>query len=123
MSEKSATKRSERVTDEEQRLAEAERSVSRLVDTVKKETLEVERALADLKEVQGELEDDPLMKAADLKAAGLVKQGALVGTVLFTARALGDLIAIGGVDGSAHATAAAIQGIIALFCAAYFFFF
>ena len=123
MSEKSATKRSERVTDEEQRLAEAERSVSRLVDTVKKETLEVERALADLKEVQGELEDDPLMKAADLKAAGLVKQGALVGTVLFTARALGDLIMIGGVDGSAHATAAAIQGIIALFCAAYFFFF
>lgn len=123
LSQESADKRSKRVNEEEQRLAEAQQSVSRLVDTVKKETEEVEKAVAQLKEAQGEFNKDPLMQAADLKAAGIVKQGALVGTLLFSTRALGDLIAIGGVDGSSHAVAAAIQAVIAVACAAYFFFF
>ena len=90
---------------------------------MKKETEEVEKAVAQLKEAQGEFNKDPLMQAADLKAAGIVKQGALVGALLFSTRAMGDIIAIGGVDGSSHAVAAAIQAVIAVACAAYFFFF
>lgn len=123
LSQESADKRSNTVDEEEKRLANAQKSVTRLVDSVKKETQEVEKAVAQLKEAQVEFNKDPMMRAADLKAGGIVKQGALVGTLLFSSRALGDLVAIGGVDGSSHAAAAAIQAVIAIACAAYFFFF
>lgn len=108
---------------EEERLAEAQGSVGRLVEKVKAETAEVEAAMAELEAAQGKLLDDPLMKAADLKGAGIVKQGALVGALLFTLRSVGDLSMIGGPDGASHGVAAVFQGVIALACAAYFFFF
>mmetsp|Transcript_19610 Transcript_19610/g.24181 ORF Transcript_19610/g.24181 Transcript_19610/m.24181 type:complete len:385 (-) Transcript_19610:42-1196(-) len=114
----SADSRSDSLKNEERRLAQAEGSVERLVDKVKKETLEVEKAMEDLKKTQEDLMDNPLMKAADLKAGGIVKQGALVGTVLFTFRSLGEVFLLSG--GPEHGTAAIVQGIIAMVFAAVF---
>ena len=121
MTEESAKVRSDSLKNEEQRLAEAEGSVSRLVGKVKEETQEVEKAVADLKMAQEELLQDPLMKAVDLKSGGMVKQGALVGTLLFSFRSLGELLLMTGPNGADHGVAAAVQGVIAVACAGYFF--
>uniref|UniRef100_A0A7S1ZUT5 Uncharacterized protein n=2 Tax=Trieres chinensis TaxID=1514140 RepID=A0A7S1ZUT5_TRICV len=121
LAEASAKERQEAVLNNEARLAEAEAGVARLMETVSKETLEVEKALADLQAAKTELDADPLSKMSDLKGGGIAKQGAFVGMALFTLRALIDAAAMAGPDGEAHAAAAAIQGVIAVACAAYFF--
>ena len=115
-------RRSDSLKDEEQRLAEAEGSVTRLLDKVKDETLEVEKAMEDLKKAQDQLLNDPLMKAVDVKSGGIVKQGALAGTLLFSFRTLGELFLLSGPNGSEHGIAAIIQGAIAVACAAIFTF-
>ena len=107
---------------EEQRLAEAEGSVSRLLDKVKDETQEVEKAMEDLQKAQEELLNDPLMKAADMRSGGIVKTASLSGALLFSFRSVGDLLLLAGPDGADHGMAAAIQAVIAIACAAYFFF-
>lgn len=122
LTEASAKSRSNLLKDEEQRLAEAQGSVVRLVDKVKQETVEVEKAMEDLKEAQEELMKDPLMKAADLKSGGIVKQGALVGALLFSFRSFGEVLLLAGPNGVDHGFAAAVQAGIALACAAYFVF-
>ena len=108
--------------EESDRLAEAEGSVTRLVEKVKRETEAVASAMADLEEAKKQLQADPLSQASDLKKAGIIKQGALVGALLFTLRSVGDLSMMTGPDGSSHGVAAAVQGVIALACALYFFF-
>lgn len=129
ISKSSAENRSRALEEEEARLREAEVSVARLVDKVKRETMEVEKAVAELKEAQEKLGDDPLMKAADLKKAGIVKQGALVGTLLFSFRSIGELLLIvqGGYttpgEVESHSAAAAVQALIALVCGGYLIFF
>ena len=105
---------------EEERLAQAEGSVSRLLIKVKEETQGVEQAMAELQMAQEELLDDPLMKAADLKSGGIVKQGALAGALLFSFRSLGELFLMMGPNGDEHGISAAVQGVIAIACAAYF---
>ncbi len=122
MTEASAKSRSDSLKDEEKRLAEAQGSVVRLVDKVKEETVEVEKAMEDLKRAQEELMNDPLMKAADLKSGGIVKQGALVGALLFSFRSFGEVLLLAGPNGADHGVAAAVQAVIALACAAYFIF-
>jgi len=119
----SSERRTKALEDEEQRLREAEGSVSKLVEKVKRETLEVEKATRELEELSSELGQDPLMKAADLKQGGIVKQSALVGAVLFSLRSVGDIAMMGGADGASHGAAALVQGVIALACAAYLVFF
>lgn len=123
LTKEAGARRDDAMKKEEKRLAEAQGSVGRLVDKVKAETAEVEAAMAELEVAQGKLLEDPLMKAADLKGAGIVKQGALVGALLFTLRSVGDLSMMAGPDGASHGVAAAFQGVVALACAAYFFFF
>ena len=123
LSRASADARTESMQDEAQRLVEAEGSVSRLVQKVKKETEEVEKAIADLEQAKDQLNADPLSKAADLKNVGVVKQGAFVGMLLFSLRSMGDLVMIAGPDGGSHITSGAIQGVIAAACAVFFFFF
>jgi len=106
--------------ESEQRLADAEQSVSRLMNTVSKETAEVEKALADLELEKAKLDSSPLTKIAGLKEGGIVKQAAFVGLVLFSLRTVTEILQIAGPNGESHAVAAAIQGVIALACGAYF---
>jgi hypothetical protein len=121
--------RSSSIEAEERRLVEAEESVSRLVSKVRQETQEVEKAVLNLKDTQEKMSEDPLLQAAALKRAGILKQAALIGAMLFTFRSLGDLGSMLSSIGSSsdgliasHGYAAAIQGIIALVCAVYFKF-
>ena len=109
--------------ESEQRLADAEQSVSRLMNTVSKETAEVEKALADLERERAKLDSSPLTKIAGLKEGGIVKQMSFVGLVLFSLRTVTEVLQIAGPYGESHAAAAAIQGVIALACGAYFLFF
>lgn len=90
--------------------------MSRLLNKVKDETDEVEKAMRDLQKAQQELLNDPLMKAADMRSGGIVKQGALAGALLFTFRSLGELLLMTGPNGADHGVAAAIQGAIAVLC-------
>ena len=106
--------------ENEARLKDAEQSVSRLMNTVSKETSEVERALADLERERSKLDSSPLAKIAGLKEGGIVKQMSFVGLVLFSLRTVTEILQIAGPNGESHATAAAIQGVIALACGAYF---
>jgi len=122
MTRASAAKREKAREFESQRLAEAEGSISRLVDKVKEETEAVQVAMKDLEDAQQQLGDDPLIQAVDLKSAGLVKQGALVGTVLFSLRSFGDFAMLAGPSGQDHLFPAASQAIIAVVCAILFFF-
>jgi len=124
ISKASADKRTKGLEEEEIRLRQAGNSVTRLVDKVKMETVGVEKAVAELKEAQESLLESPLMKAADLKKAGLVRQSALVGAVLFSFRSVVELLLVSqGADVDAHGFAAAVQGLIALACGAYLMFF
>lgn len=128
LSKASAQDRSRVLDEDEARLRDAESSVARLVDKVKQETLEVERAVKELQQAQEQFGGDPLTKAADLKKAGIVKQGALVGAILFSFRSVGELLLVaqqqGGTgDVEGHSVAAAIQALIALACGGYLVFF
>jgi hypothetical protein len=102
------------------RLEAAQGSMEKMLEKVNAETLEVEQAVRDLRAAQEEMSADPLYR---LKSGGIVKQGALVGTVLFTGRAISEVLAMTGPNGEIHALPALIQGAIALVCAAYFFLF
>jgi hypothetical protein len=94
--------------------------MEKMLQKVNEETLEVEKAVRDLKAAQEELSDDPLYK---LRNGGIVKQASLVGTALFSVRAITEIAAMTGPNGDAHTLPALIQGAIALLCAAYFFLF
>ena len=100
------------------RLSEAEESVSRLIQKVAQETASVQEAVDELERAQREASNSAL----DLKKGGIVKQAALVGMALFGSRAFTEAILVASSPyGTEHFTAAAIQGVIALACAAYFF--
>jgi len=101
------------------RMEQAQASMGRMLDSVSKETTEVEKAVAELKEAQEAMENDPLMK---LISGDIAKQGAVVGALLFSIRSLAETVALVGGGGASHATAALIQGAIALACIFYVFF-
>jgi hypothetical protein len=124
LSAASASDRDQTLQSDEARLKEAEGSVSRLVEKVRAETLEVEKAVADLKTAQDSLGEDPLFQAAGLKKAGIVRQSAVVGTILFSFRSAGELLLMAqGTNVEGHGVSAAIQALIALACGAYLLFF
>jgi hypothetical protein len=106
--------------DTAERLEQAEASMSRMLERVNAETKEVEKAVEDLKAAQAGLSEDPLVK---LREGGIVKQGALVGALLFFTRAVSETVAMVGPDGGSHAVPALIQGALALALAAFFFLF
>jgi len=101
------------------RMEQAQASMGKMLDSVSKETAEVEKAVADLKKAQEAMENDPLMK---LISGDIAKQGAVVGALLFSIRSLAETVALVGGGGASHATAALIQGAIALACIFYVFF-
>lgn len=100
------------------RLATADKNMVKMLERVNKETAEVQRAVDELEEAQKGLSADPVMQMA---GGGLIKQAALAGAILFTARGGIDAVSMIGGDGS-HAVPALVQGALALGCAGYFFF-
>lgn len=102
--------------EDARRLSQAEDSMVKMLQKVKKETEEVDRAVADLKAAEAELDKDFLFR---LRSGGIVKQTSLVGLVLFSFRSIVDTIA--SVSDPSHMTPALIQGGIAIVCAAVFF--
>jgi len=122
LSRKQMEERMSNSVSEEERLREAERSISGLLERVNKEALEVQNAVDDLEKAKAKLGDDPLSKAANLKEAGLVKQSALVLGVLFSSRSITDLVLLATGD-SSHLVGAGVQGAIAAVCLLFFFLF
>lgn len=105
------------------RLEAAQSSVSRIIGKVRTEEVGVQKAVADLQKAQADMNDNPLMKLSNLKQSGVVKQGALVGAILFGSRSITESVAMFGLDGESHASAALAQGVIAFASAAFFFLF
>jgi len=108
---------------DQDRMEAARISMSRIIGNVKNEEIEVQQAVAELQKAQSELNNDPLMKLFNMKQGGVVKQGAFVGAMLFGFRSAIETVAMLGLDGESHTTAALIQGALALSCALYFFVF
>lgn len=109
-------------SDNDIRLQNAEQSMERILKRVDVEASAVEQAVSDLQAANTELEQDFLWK---LKRGGLPKQAALIGFLLLSVRSI--LESVQAVtsspmaDSEAHLSAALIQGVIALICAAAFF--
>jgi hypothetical protein len=101
-------------------MEQAQESMSKMLRNVNLETLQVEKAVRELEAAQQDIAENSLLK---LKGGGFVKQGALVGALLFGGRAIGEVLAMVGPNGELHTAPALIQGAIAVACAAYFFFF
>ena len=116
--EQSSKDRIQAEKDNEIRMAQAKDKMERVLETVNKETLEVEKAVQDLKKAQEAMDDDPVM---GLVGGDLVQQAALAGALLFSARAISETVAMVSDGGGGHAMPALIQGAIGLACGAYFF--
>jgi hypothetical protein len=98
------------------RLDQAEASISSMLDRVNQETAVVNSAVDELKRAQVELNRDFIFK---LKSGGIVKQGSLVGFVLFSIRSIVDSVA--SFNDESQLVPAMAQAAIAVLCAAYFF--
>ena len=103
---------------EAQRLQKAERSMAAQLQKVAQETEQVEKAMADLKAAQQELDRDFVLK---LKQGGLPKQAALAGFVLFSFRSILDSVSALSASDPSSMSAALAQGAIAIVCAIAFF--
>jgi ADP-ribosylglycohydrolase len=117
----SAKKSQERIDEDQERLAAAEKTIRKMLDNVNQETRNVEAAIEDLKKVQTDMEggvDDQLMS---LKSGGIIKQGTLVGTLLFSFRSIVEGTAYLAGDAT-HLMPAVIQGAIAVVCLIAFLF-
>lgn len=109
-----------------QRISEAEESVTRLIRKVARETEEVQKAMDGLELAKnqasgdggsGSIEDTAL----ELKKGGVIKQAALVGSLLFGSRAITEtILVLSSPYGEEHFLSAIAQALIALACAAYF---
>lgn len=107
--------------DDEKRLAMAEDNMKKMLAKVDKETREVEKAVAELKAAQAEIDSDAVGQLAGLKSGGIIKQATLVGALLFTIRSVTEGVLFMGGD-SSHMMPAAIQGAIAVVCLVAFLF-
>src|SRR5210317_609076 len=103
----------DKIREDEERLAAAESNMKNLLKKVSVETKNVEAAIEDLKAAQKEIDGGMDSQLIDLKKGGLVKQATLVGTLLFSLRAVTDGIAFVAGDTS-HLLPAIIQSGIAL---------
>jgi hypothetical protein len=98
------------------RLSQAEASMGAMLKRVNQETAVVEKAVQDLEAAQKQLDNGVISK---LRNGGIPKQAALAGFLLFSVRSLIDTIA--ALNDETLATAALLQGAIAIVCAAIFF--
>lgn len=118
--EQSAQSRMDTESENERRMEQAQETMTKMLQKVSQETVEVEKAVRELEAAQRDIAENSLVK---LKGGGFVKQGALVGALLFGGRAIGEVLAMVGPNGELHTAPALIQGAIAVACAAYFFLF
>ena len=125
LAQASATRNSkateDKIREDEERLAAAESNMKKMLEKVNAETKNVEAAIADLKAAQQEIDGGMDSQLIDLKKGGLMKQATLVGTLLFSLRAVTDGIAFAAGD-SSHLFPALVQSGIALICLAIFVF-
>lgn len=117
--EKSVAKTQAATKSDQARMDQAEDAMVQMIRKVNRETAEVEQAVEQLRQAQNSMDSDPIMKVL---GGGVVKQAALAGAILFTLRSGTDTISMLGGD-SVHAAPALVQGMLALACAAYVFFF
>eukprot|EP00980_Cylindrotheca_fusiformis_P012721 scaffold3108_cov152-Cylindrotheca_fusiformis.AAC.12 len=118
---RSSKESDDRMREDEQRLAQAETNMRKMLAKVNAETKNVESAIEDLKNAQAESEGSVDGRLIDLKSGGLVKQATLVGTLLFSIRSIIEGIAFLSGDPT-HLLPAVIQGGIALLCLAVLIF-
>ena len=111
-------KRDARIKEEQARLDQAEESLQSLIGNVSKESRQVQQAMKELEEARASVQSDPLLQLADFRSLNIVKQGTVAGTLLFTARALTELVQ--GFADPSHLSAALVQFAIAFTCAILF---
>jgi hypothetical protein len=119
--ERNAKVASSRIEEDEQRLALAEANMKKMLTRVNKETKAVEEAIGDLKKMSDGMETGVESQLSGLKSGGMVKQGTLVGALLFSVRSGIEGIAFMGGDAT-HLMPAVIQGVIAVICLVAFIF-
>lgn len=119
--ERKAKETEARMEEEERRLASAEANMKKMLSKVNEETLNVQKAIEDLKRAQLESEQGLDSQLSELKSGGLIKQATLVGSLLFTFRAGVETIGFLAGDVS-HAYPALVQGAIAIVCLMCFIF-
>mmetsp|Transcript_25286 Transcript_25286/g.38350 ORF Transcript_25286/g.38350 Transcript_25286/m.38350 type:complete len:258 (-) Transcript_25286:275-1048(-) len=117
-SAKSAARVELAMKEDQARLERAQASMSKIIEKVNRERAEVEKAVKELEDAQRNSSNDVLTTFA---SGGIIKQGALTGTILFTVRSALEMFYVLGGE-SSHAIPALIQGALALAFAAYFFF-
>lgn len=98
------------------RLEAAERSIQTVLNRVQQERTNVEQAVQDLQRAQ---EQEPTSNRLLQLKQSPVKQGALIGFLLFTLRSLTD--SFSALNDPSQWTVALVQGAIALACAAAFY--
>jgi hypothetical protein len=112
-------RREARIKEDQERLEAAEGSVNSLLGNVSKESRQVAQAMSDLEAAQQTVQADKLMQLADFRNLGVVKQGTVVGALLFFVRAFTELLQAAG--DTSHLSAAVLQFGIAGLCVALFF--
>lgn len=100
------------------RFANAERGMELMLDCVREEKVQVERAMADLQSANDKLDQSLVSR---LQKGGLPKQASFVGFLLFAVRSLSDSVTLLVSGDESYLAAALIQGIVAFVCAAVFF--
>ena len=125
LAESSAARNSQatqdKIREDEARLAAADANMKKMLAKMNAEAKNVEEAIEDLKAAQQEMDGGMDSQLIDLKKGGLVKQATLVGTLLFSLRAVSDGIAFASGD-SSQLLPAIVQGGIALICLAILIF-
>lgn len=101
--------------EDQQRLNMAEKSMKKMLAKVSAETKVVEEAIKDLEEAQASIDKDAVGQLVGLKSGGLVKQGAIVGALLFSVRSFAEGIGFFAGD-SSHLLPAILQAAIAVVC-------
>jgi hypothetical protein len=105
----------EKMEEDTQRLNMAEQSMKRMMEKVSAETKVVEEAIKDLEEAQASIDKDAVGQLVGLKSGGIVKQGALVGALLFSVRSFAEGVGFFAGD-SSHLLPAVLQAAIAVVC-------
>jgi len=110
--------RQAKVKDEQERLKEAEESVTSLIANMKNEATQVQNAIAEFEVVRSRASKDPLLQIANFRNLNIAKQSAFVGSLLFLIRAVSELPP--SLKDGSHVLAAAVQFGIAVVFAALF---
>jgi hypothetical protein len=93
----------------------AEQNMKKMLAKVSAETKVVEGAINDLEEAQVSIDKDAVGQLVGLKSGGIVKQGVLVGALLFSGRSFVEGFGFFAGD-SAHLLPAVVQAAIAIVC-------